>query len=149
MPRGFREDNYSAKIQLREDAIALREVKIYPFRSRKEFDDAFLAMTLADAREREVLARNTDPDYIRRMGIMMGGAGSNASFRESQRMLLDAQNNRGFATTMPFFNPFAWANFIRSVKKGDLKDNSWKELYKDAPTVNTNRDWYIRQQQKQ
>lgn len=145
IPRDFREASLSAKIELREDAVTLREVKIYPFRNFDEFKKEFLSMTLPDAREREALARNTDPDYIRKMAIQQGD-GINTGFRMSQDQIQNYNTNKSFANTIPFFNPFAWASFIKSVKDGKLKDNSWKELYKDTPTLNTNRDSYIRQQ---
>ncbi len=145
IPKTYHEASYSAKIVLREDAITLREVKIYPFRNFEEFKKEFLAMELPDAREREALARNTDPDYIRRLGVRQG-AGASATFQESQRQITSYNANKGFANTIPFFNPFAWASMIKDIKNGALKDNSWKSLYSDAPLLNTNRDSYIRQQ---
>ncbi len=145
IPKNYHEASYSAKIVLREDAITLREVKIYPFRNYEEFKKEFLAMNLPDAREREALARNTDPDYLRRMAVMQG-AGPSATFQESQRQITSYNANKGFANTIPFFNPFAWASMIKDIKDGALKDNSWKSLYSDAPLLNTNRDSYIRQQ---
>ncbi|MFT4033059.1 MAG: carboxypeptidase-like regulatory domain-containing protein [Siphonobacter sp.] len=147
LPRNWRDDSFSAKIQLREDAVTLREVKIYPYRNFEEFKKEFLAMNLPDAREREALARNTDPDYLRKMAMRMGDGG-NTAFRISQDQITNYNTNKGFANTIPFFNPFSWASFIKDVKNGALKDDSWKELYKDAPLLNTNRDSYIRQQQK-
>ena len=104
VPRNYREETFSAKIQLQEDAILLREVKVYPFRSRKEFDDAFLAMTLADARQRQALAENTDAAALRRLGVIQGNTPS-ANFRTSQQQLLNYANNKGFANTLNLLNP--------------------------------------------
>lgn len=148
IPRDLKEDAYSAKVLLEETAITLRPVKIYPYRTEKEFKDAFLATTLADQAQRDALARNTDPAMMRRLGIQMGmGAASN------YRYFLDQQWNQNFnrssMTTIPFLNPFAWASFINSVKRGDLKgDENLKKAYQVLPNQSTNRDQYIRQQQK-
>lgn len=148
IPRDLNEETYSAKVVLEETAITLRPVKIYPYRTEKEFKDAFLATTLADQAQRDALARNTDPAMMRRLGIQMGmGAASN------YRYFLDQQWNQNFnraaMTTIPFLNPFAWASFINSVKRGDLKgDENLKKAYQVLPNQSTNREQYIRQQQK-
>jgi hypothetical protein len=34
---------------------------------------------------------------------------------------INTMANRNFATTLPLLNPFAWAQFIQSIKRGDLK----------------------------
>lgn len=147
IPKNYNEPSYSAKVQLREDAITLREVKVYPFRNFEEFKKEFLTMNLPDQQEREALARNMDPDYLRKLAATQPG-GVNSGFQTSQNQITNYNANKGFANTIPFFNPLAWASWIKSVKDGALKDNSWKEIYKDAPTLNTNRDSYIRQQRR-
>jgi hypothetical protein len=35
--------------------------------------------------------------------------------------------NRNFQPTMQFLNPFAWNQFIQSVKRGDLKKKEWEK----------------------
>ena len=49
--------------------------------------------------------------------------------------------NRNFVQSplMSLTNPFAWANFIKSVKNGDLKKTDYKKAYEDAPTEGVSR----------
>ncbi len=149
IPRELKDDTYSAKVVLEETAITLRPVKIYPYRTEREFKEAFLATRLADQAQRDALARNTDPALMRQFGIQMG-----ASAASNYRYFLDQQFNQNFnrsaVTTIPFLNPFAWASFINSIKRGDLMktDESLKKAYQVLPNQSTNRDQYIRQQQR-
>lgn len=142
------EQTYSRIIELKEDVTLLREVKVYPYPTEEEFKRAFLETRLADEKERENLAKNTDPRYLRQLAASMG-MGSAANYR----YFIEQQNNYTFnrtaVTTIPFLNPLAWASFIRSVKRGDLKRDDWKAGANSVPFQNLNRDQYIRQQSKQ
>lgn len=137
------EETYSAIIELKEDAKLLQEVKVYPYRTEDEFKEAFLAMQLPDQKDRDALAKNTDPEYLKRMAAVAGmGAASNYRYFLGQQ--LSYQANRNFAPTIPFLNPFAWANFIKSVKRGDLKKKDWQDAYKDAPPETLKRSDFMR-----
>jgi hypothetical protein len=129
------ENTYSAIIELREDAKMLQEVKVYPYRSEEEFKQAFLDMQLPDQKDREALARNTDPEQIAKLANM-SGMGAMGNYRNFMNQQLNYQNNRSFAPTIPFLNPFAWASFIQSVKRGDLKKTGFQEAAKFAPIEN-------------
>ena len=129
------ENTYSAIIELREDAKMLQEVKVYPYRSEEEFKDAFLSMQLPDQKERDALARNTDPEQIAKLANM-AGMGAMGNYRNFMNQQLNYQNNRSFVSTIPFLNPFAWASFIQSVKRGDLKNTGYKEAAKFGPIEN-------------
>jgi hypothetical protein len=137
------EDTYSAIIELREDAKLLQEVKVYPYRTEDEFKQAFLDMQLPDQRDREALAKNLDPAELQRMIASMGMS-SASNYRYFLGQQLNAQTNRNFSPTIPFLNPFAWANFIRSVKRGDLKKKDWQDAFKDAPPENIKRSDFLR-----
>ena len=41
-------------------------------------------------------------------------------------------------------NPFAWINFIKSVKNGDLKRKDYKKAYELMPKENLNRQMFLR-----
>jgi len=142
------EPTYSRIIEMQEESTLLREVKVYPYPTEEDFKRAFLSSRLPDEKERENLARNTDPTYLKQMAARMGmGPAANA------RYFFDQQNtyiaNRTAITTIPFLNPFAWASFIRSVKNGDLKKDDWKKTANLDPNQNINREQYIREQRKQ
>lgn len=137
------EETYSAIIELREDAKLLQEVKVYPYRTEEEFKQAFLDMQLPDQRDREALAKNLDPNELKRMIATMGMS-SAGNYRYFLGQQLNTQANRNFAPTIPFLNPFAWANFIRSVKNGDLKKKDWQDVFKDAPPETIKRSEFLR-----
>jgi hypothetical protein len=52
--------------------------------------------------------------------------------------------NRGFATTFPFLNPFAWDRFIKSVKNGDLKKKEYRKELNFTPRENITRQDLIK-----
>ncbi len=118
--------NYSAVVELREDAKMLKEVKVYPFRTEEEFKTALVEMELPDAKEREILEKNFSSENVK-MAAAMQAMGAAANYRyamDQQLMQLQARNQ----TTMnPLLNPFAWASFIKSVKNGSFSDKSWKK----------------------
>lgn len=135
--------SYSAIIELREDAKVLQEVKVYPYRTEEEFKQAFLDMTLPDQKEREALAKNTDPEQLLRLSnaIGMSSMGNYRYFLDQQ---VSSSANRMFNSYNSLLNPFAWANFIKSVKRGDLKKKGYADGYKFAPPENIKRSDFIK-----
>lgn len=138
-------ETYSAVIELKEDAKLLQEVKVYPYRTEQEFKEAFINYRLPDEKQREALAKATDPEYLQRMAAVagMGAAGNYRYFMNQQN---NAQANRNFMSTNSLLNPFAWANFIKSIKRGDLKKKDWQDAFQDLPPENIKRSDFIRKQ---
>ncbi|MCP9767358.1 carboxypeptidase-like regulatory domain-containing protein [Lacihabitans sp. LS3-19] len=118
--------DYSAVVELSIDAKMLREVKVYPFRTEEEFKTAFLEMELPNQRERELLEKNYSNENIKRMAAnqAMGSGGNYRYAMDQQMMHLQGQKQ---VTVNPLTNPFAWRNFIQSVKSGSLTDKAWKK----------------------
>jgi hypothetical protein len=118
--------NYSAVVELSIDAKLLKEVKVYPFRTEDEFKTAFLNMELPNAAELAQLNKNYSSDNIKRLV-----ANQSMSSALNYRYAMDQQFNHQLAqkqTTMnPFTNPAAILNFIKTVKSGGLKDDSYKK----------------------
>lgn len=145
IPKGFNGETFSAIIAMREDIQMLSEVRVWPYNTEEEFKKAFLEMRLPDQADRDALAKSTDPDYINRMSMMVPN-NAQTNYRHSMDQQLfgrESYANRGFGTTMPFLNPFAWANFIKGVKKGDLKRKEWHKDLNQAPRENITRQDYI------
>lgn len=130
--------NYSAVVELNEDAKMLKEVKVYPFRTEEEFKNALIAMTLPDAKDREILEKNYGRENIAR-SVAMQGMGSGANYRYAMDQQLMAIQSRGQITTNPFLNPMAWMSFINSVKKGSFRDKSYNKA-EYRPSEKGNRD---------
>ncbi|MEZ0539248.1 carboxypeptidase-like regulatory domain-containing protein [Fibrella arboris] len=142
IPRRLTEATYSAVVALQEDVKLLSEVKVYPYPTEELFKQALINMKLPDQRDRDALARNTDPQaLLRAMAATPMGALSNHQYFMNQQFLgRESFANRGSVTTFPFLNPFAWANFIKSVKRGDFKTKEYRQSQNSAPPENIRRD---------
>lgn len=142
IPRRLTEPTYSAVVALQEDVKMLSEVKVYPYPTEELFKQALINMKLPDQRDRDALARNTDPQaLLRAMAATPMGALSNHQYFMNQQFLgREAITSRGSVTTFPFLNPFAWANFIKSVKRGDFKTKEYRQGLNSAPPENIRRD---------
>lgn len=109
----------SVLIDLQTDTTFLPVIEVFPYPTEEIFKEAFLALRLPD-QHMENVARNLDPRQLQRMAAAMPMDGSS-----NHRLYMNQQANRisnqFFAPTFSILNPFAWAEFIRSVKRGDLK----------------------------
>ena len=117
---------YSAVIELSMSATALKEVKVYPFRTEEEFKLALLEMELPDSRERSNMEENLSRENLDR-AIAMQGMSSDANYRYAMNQQLMNIQSRGTITTNPLTSPFAWASFIKSIKNGTFKNKAWKK----------------------
>ena len=129
IPRSYNAETYSAIISLRQEAKMLDEVVIYPYSTEEEFKKAFLALQLPDQADRDALAKSTNMEYLTKMAAMVPN-NAQTNYRSTMNQLMfgrESAAGKNFATTFPFLNPFAWANFIKSVKNGDLKQKDWRK----------------------
>jgi hypothetical protein len=117
--------NYSAVVELQQDAKLLKEVKVYPFSTEEEFKEALVKMELPDARERAMLEKNYSREKVAEM-VAMRGMSADMNYRYAMSQQLQQLQNRGQVTLNPLLNPFSWGNFIKSVKSGAFTDKSWK-----------------------
>jgi len=131
--------NYSAVVELQQDAKLLKEVKVYPFSTEEEFKEALIAMELPDAREREQIAKNFSREKIAEMANM-SGMSADMNYRYAMTQQLNQLQTRGQVTMNPLLSPFAWTSFINSVKRGAFKDKSWKGAADNIPKEPGGRD---------
>ncbi|WP_250629923.1 carboxypeptidase-like regulatory domain-containing protein [Rhodoflexus caldus] len=116
-----REDNaFSVMINLKIETTFLPEVEILPFPTEELFKEAFIALKLPDQEKYENMERNLAQERLVRMSAAMPMDGS-LNYRNYMNTSINTMANRNFATTLPLLNPFAWAQFIQSIKRGDLK----------------------------
>ncbi|WP_448520473.1 carboxypeptidase-like regulatory domain-containing protein [Rhodoflexus sp.] len=116
-----REDNaFSVMINLNIESTFLPEVEILPFPTEELFKEAFIALKLPDQEKYENMERNLAQERLVRMSAAMPMDGS-LNYRNYMNTSINTMANRNFATTLPLLNPFAWAQFIQSIKRGDLK----------------------------
>lgn len=146
IPRNYNAETYSAIIAMQESVTMLAEVRVYPYATEEEFKKAFLELRLPDQADRDALAKMTNTDYINRLAQQLpNNAQTNYRYTMDQQLFgRESAANKGFATTFPFLNPFAWANFIKSVQNGDLKQKEYRKDLNQTPRENMTRQDFIR-----
>jgi len=114
------ESNKYSLIQIMvQDTIQLQPAVVYPWPTREQFKEAFLALEVPDT-DADRAARNlARADMIARMDATMpsGGETFKYSMQEYQSHIYYA----GQAPPQNIFNPLAWAKFIEAWKRGDFK----------------------------
>ena len=119
IPDSLESNKYSLIQIMVQDTIQLQPAVVYPWPTREQFKEAFLALVVPDT-DADRAARNlARADMIARMDAAMpsGGETFKYSMQEYQSQLYYA----GQAPPQNIFNPLAWAKFIEAWKRGDFK----------------------------
>ena len=132
-------------IPMEEMTTMLRDVKVFPHSSEEEFKQAFLAMELRNKKERDNARDNLEQSKLN-VFAMQAGMGASSNFRNFSDMMISSQANKNFFNSpmLALTNPFAWINFIKSVKNGDLKRKDYQKAYEFLPKENINRSLFLR-----
>jgi hypothetical protein len=130
---------------MEEMTTMLRDVKVFPHASEEEFKQAFLAMELRDAKQRDNARENLEQSKLN-VYALQAGMGTTSNFRNFSDMMISSQANKNFFSSpmLALTNPFAWMTFIQSVKNGDLKRKDYKKAYELLPKENINRQMFLR-----
>ena len=110
------EDSYTIIIPMLEDTTYLPELEILPFPTEEMFKEAVLAYRLPNQDDLNNMDRNLDPMSLMEMARVtpMDGSLNHKYFTQQQAVYLhDAYGPR----YNPLLNPFAWAEFFKSLKK--------------------------------
>ncbi len=118
IPLDIEEDKVSYILTMVEDEIALAEVEVMPYPTEEEFKNAILAMNV-DA-ELPLNRGNLSPQLLLKWAEEMPASG-NENFRQFTNQQMMQNMDRYGPRPLPLLNPFAWAQFIKSIKDGDLK----------------------------
>ena len=132
-------------IPMDEMTTMLRDVKVFPHSSEEEFKQAFLALELRDAQQRENARNNLEQSKLN-VFAMQAGMGASSNFRNFSDMMISSQANKSFFNSpmLALTNPFAWISFIKSVKNGDLNRKDYQKAYELLPKENINRQLSLR-----
>lgn len=111
-------DSFTVMIELKEDPMQLENVDIFPFLNERDFKEAILAMRAPKEYTENLYARSIDPEvyeaYVQR-ATMSPQMNYQMFMQQQQLMQQDRMQTRSF----PFLNPFAWSEFIKSLRKKD------------------------------
>ena len=109
-------DRWTAIFALEEDAIDLGEVEVNPFPSEELFKEAILAMNLNQ--DQQNVINSFAPEVIQeliRSTPLNASPSANYRFMQNQQFV-NLQNSAG-PRANPLLNPFAWSQFINSLKR--------------------------------
>lgn len=118
VPENIEDDKLSYILTMVEDEFALAEVQVMPYPTEEEFKNAVLALNIEE--ERPLNRGNLSPQLLLRWAEEMPASG-NENFRQFTNMQMMQGMDRYGPRPLPLLNPFAWAQFIQSIKRGDLK----------------------------
>jgi hypothetical protein len=119
VPEEFNEDHYSIVQILTNDTIWLQETIIFPWRSYEDFGEQLLTMKppISDEKRAQMNLDNAQL-YERYTSIYMDGS---SNFKYFNQLNVNEISYAGQAPPFQIINPFAWAEFINSIKNGAYK----------------------------
>ena len=121
VPENHDSDRISLILTMQVDEIALAEVEVMPYPTEDEFKRAVIAMNVVDPMS--ISRANMSPEMLLRWAESMPASG-NENFRYFQQgQMLQNQDLYG-PRPLRLLDPFAWGQFIRSIKRGDLKNKN-------------------------
>ncbi len=118
IPDKVENDRISLILTMEVDEIALAEIEVMPYPTEEEFKQAIVAMNVVDPMS--ISRSNMSPEMLLRWAESMPASGGEnfRYFQEGQMM----QNQDLYGPRpLRILDPFAWSQFIRSIKRGDLK----------------------------
>jgi len=119
IPDTLTTNRYSMIQILAKDTITLRETVIYPWPTREQFKQAFLAMEVPETDFDRAQRNLYQADMIARMDAAMPGGGE--TFKYSMQQYQQQIYYAGQAPPINVLNPVAWAQFVQAWKRGDFK----------------------------
>ncbi len=123
---------YSVMMPLEKDTIELPMAVIYPWPSKEAFKEAFLALQVDDDMY-DRARKNLEADLLAEISAKMVMDGSENQKLFMQKMIAQTyyaggQQNftqmggpGGIPIPSTLLNPFAWAEFVKALKRGDFK----------------------------
>jgi len=121
VPNELDQDHYSIVQIMTNDTIWLQETIIFPWKDYETFGEELLTMTPPPSDEQLAQMNLDDAQlYEKSVNLYMDGS---ANFKNQMKLNADRMYFAGQVPPMQIFNPFAWADFIKSIKKGAYKKN--------------------------
>lgn len=121
IPDTLTEPYITMDIILNQDTFWIGEVEIYPWKNYEEFKQAFLNLELPDD-DMDNARRNIA--LLKTQIILDETPSARANFSKILNEQYQQSFNQGTYPTYQIFNAFAWAEFFKSLKRGDYKKYS-------------------------
>lgn len=121
VPDKVEKDRISLILTMEVDEIALAEIEVMPYPTEEEFKRAVVAMNVVDPMA--ISRANMSPEMLLRWAESMPASGGENFRYFQQGQMLQNQDLYG-PRPLRILDPFAWSQFIRSIKRGDLKSKN-------------------------
>jgi hypothetical protein len=121
VPENVDNDRISLILTMEVDEIALAEIEVMPYPTEEEFKKAVLAMNVVDPMS--ISRSNMSPEMLLRWAESMPASGGE-NFRYFQQGQMVQNQDLYGPRPLRILDPFAWSQFIRSIKRGDLKNKN-------------------------
>lgn len=121
VPDKVENDRISLILTMQIDEIALAEIEVMPYPTEEEFKKAVIAMNVVDPMS--ISRSNMSPEMLLRWAESMPASGGENFRYFQQGQMLQNQDLYG-PRPLRILDPFAWSQFIRSIKRGDLKSKN-------------------------
>ena len=104
---------------LESDTIMSAPVNVYPWPSREQFAEAFVNLEI----DNDAINRAKERMSPQEMAFVYGVMGTDAglAYKAQSQHFLNQVYYRGQQAPNNLLNPVSWANFLKSLNKGDLK----------------------------
>ncbi len=130
VPDSLSQKEYLAKVVLRRDTTLLEEVTLYPWPTPDRFKEEFLARRVPTTEE-DIAMRNLAIQELKARAAEMGYSPEELQDFAIMQRQSDIYNygryqgfaNGGAAILGSLTNPFAWAEFFSSLKRGDFSSD--------------------------
>lgn len=116
VPKHDKESSLRVVIALQDDIKFLEEVEIRPYPTESMFKEALITMELPDQKEYANIYQWLNAQYMSEAYLDIP-ASPNANHQYYMQMQRQAYINRYSPPQNQLLNPFAWANFINSLKR--------------------------------
>lgn len=103
-------------VTLQEDVLFLEEVEIRPYPTETMFKEALITMELPHQKEYANIYQWLNSEYMQQ-GYLDLPASANENYRYYSQLQYQSYINRYSPPQNQLLNPFAWRQFIRSLKK--------------------------------
>jgi hypothetical protein len=116
IPKHDKESSLRMVISLEEDVTFLEEVEIRPYPTERMFKEALITMELPEQKEYANIYQWLNSEYMRQAYYNLP-ASPNANYQYFMKSQQQAYINRYSPPQNQLLNPFAWSQFINSLKR--------------------------------
>lgn len=116
MVPGDQGDNFTVVIELMSDTTYLPPVEILPYPTEELFKQAILALKLPDEQNYRNMDRSLSEDLLLQM-MQATSMDASENYRYYTNQQFMSMTDRFQPRANPLLNPFAWAQFIKSLKE--------------------------------